>query len=168
MTQRTVLSTSLALVLTLYLAFPAALAQAQIPEKPLTNAQVVEMVKANLSTEVIIAKIQVSRCHFDTNPSVLNELKYRGVPDAIIIAMAEAPYGAPRKPRPQSSGRPPKELDVTPQSSDTKNEAEPEEHKVDKAAKVTIEAAPRPCQHQKTFLPFPFQIYLRPVTWLKK
>jgi hypothetical protein len=142
MTQRSVLSTCLALVLTLYLAFPAALAQVQIPENPLTNAQVVEMVKANLSTEAIIAKIQVSRCHFDTNPSVLDELKYRGVPDAIIIAMAEAPYGAPRKPRPQSSGRPPKEFAVTPQSSDTKNEAEPEEHKADKAAKVTIEAAP--------------------------
>ena len=69
----------------------------QIPEKPLTNAQVVEMVKANLSTEVIIAKIQVSRCHFDTNPSVLDELKYRGVPDAIIIAMDEAPVGMPPK-----------------------------------------------------------------------
>src|SRR5678815_5346495 len=28
-----------------------------------------------------------------TNPSVLAELKYRGVPDAVIKAMGEAPYG---------------------------------------------------------------------------
>src|SRR5690348_12034416 len=144
MTQRSVLSTSLALVLTLYLALPATLGQMQIPEKPLTNAEVVGMVKANLPTETIIATILVSRCHFDTNPSVLAELKYRGVPDAILIAMAEAPYGAPKKSTPQSLGRPPKELDVTAQSSDTKNEVEPVEHKADNSVKVTIEAAPPP------------------------
>jgi len=35
-------TTSLALVLTLCLSFPAALAQIQVPEKPLTNSQVID------------------------------------------------------------------------------------------------------------------------------
>jgi hypothetical protein len=67
------------------------LAQVQRPAAPLTNAEVIEMMKAKLSSEAIIAKIQISRCHFDTNPTILAELKYRGVPDAIITAMVEAP-----------------------------------------------------------------------------
>ena len=139
MTKRSLLSSSLVLLLTLCLAFPAALAQVQIPEKPLTNAQVVEMVKANLSAEAIIAKIQVSRCHFDTNSSVLEELSYRGVPDAIISAMVEAPYGAPKNPRPQT---PPKELDVTPQSSVTRDD--PEAHKADTTVTEPVETVAPP------------------------
>jgi Zn-dependent protease with chaperone function len=125
MTHRSLLSTCIALVLTLCLGFPIALGQVQIPEKPLTNSQVLEMVKANLSAEAIIAKIQASRCHFDTNPSVLSELQYRGVPEAIIIAMTEAPYGTPSSPKP-----------------DTKNEAEPDEHKTGATATETVETAP--------------------------
>lgn len=125
-------TTSLALVLTLCLSFPAALAQIQVPEKPLTNSQVIEMVKAKLSADEIIAKIQVSRCHFDTNPSVLAELRFRGVPDAVLTAMAEAPYGAPKK------------LDVTSPSTDTNNDAQPEEHKVDTSATKTLDAASPP------------------------
>lgn len=144
MIHKSVLSTSLVLVLALYLASPPALAQVQIPEKPLTNAQVVEMVKANLPAEEIISKIQVSRCHFDTTSSVLAELKYRGVPDAVIIAMADAPYGAPRNPRPQGSGTPPKQLEVTPHSSDIQNEVKPAEPKADTAATKTVDAAPSP------------------------
>lgn len=138
MTQRSFLSTSLAVLLTLCLAFPAALAQAQTPEKPLTNAQILEMVKTDLSAEVIIAKIQVSRCHFDITPSVLAELKYRGVPDAIIAAMVKAPYGAPRD---QNSEPSPKEPDVTPESANGKIGTEPEEQRVDTAAKEPETAA---------------------------
>ncbi|HEU4511345.1 MAG TPA: M48 family metalloprotease [Pyrinomonadaceae bacterium] len=140
MTQKSLVRTSLVLVLTLYLAIPAALAQVPVPEKPLTNAQVVEMVKANLSTEVIIAKIQVSRCHFDTNPTVLDELRYRGVPDAVITAMAEAPFGTPRTLTPQTSGTGSKELYGTPQSSD-KHAVEPQP-KANGAAQETIAGTP--------------------------
>jgi hypothetical protein len=39
----------------------------------LTNKEVLEMVKASISQEVIIAKIGVSRCNFDTDPSILAE-----------------------------------------------------------------------------------------------
>ncbi|CAN5548573.1 hypothetical protein BH20ACI3_BH20ACI3_38890 [soil metagenome] len=54
------------------------------------------MVTAGLSSEVIMAKIKVSRCNFDTDPSVLAELKHRGVPDDVLLAMVEAPDGAPK------------------------------------------------------------------------
>lgn len=58
------------------------------------------MVKATICSDVIIAKIKASRCNFDTNPSVLSELKYKGVPNDVLKAMIEAPYGAPDPQRP--------------------------------------------------------------------
>ena len=147
MTHRSVLSTALVLVLTLYFAVPTALAQVQLPEEPLTNAQIVEMVKAKLSAEVIIAKIQVSRCHFDTNSTILAELRYHGVPDAILNAMVEAPYGPPRKPSPQSAD--------TPRPSLTTNQAEPQEHNYDTARAKTVESAPPPEPENVATLPIP-------------
>jgi hypothetical protein len=62
----------------------------------LTNKEASEMVKARISPEVIIAKIKVSRCNFNTDPSVLAELKYSGVPDDVLMAMIKAPYGQPQ------------------------------------------------------------------------
>jgi hypothetical protein len=112
----------------------------QIPE-PLTNADIIQMVKANLSIEAITAKILVSRCHFDTNPSVLAELKYRGVPGAVIMAMVEAPYGSLRNPKAQSSVSPSKQPSVP---ADTKIEADPDAHKADAAATKILETAPAP------------------------
>jgi len=64
-------------------------------EARLTNSQVVELVKAGIGAETIIEKIKRSRCNFDTNPSQLAELKYKGVPDQVLRAMIEAPYGKP-------------------------------------------------------------------------
>ena len=61
----------------------------------LTNADVLELVRAGLSADIIIAKIQRSRCNFDTNPTQLAELKSKGVPDQVLRAMIEAPYGQP-------------------------------------------------------------------------
>lgn len=76
--------------------FVFALPQQEIMPR-LVNKQIVEMVKAGLSTEVIIAKIKTSRCNFDTEPSVLAEMKHTGVPNEVLQAMIEAPYGAPRQ-----------------------------------------------------------------------
>jgi hypothetical protein len=63
----------------------------------LTNKEVVEMVAAGISSEIIIAKIKVSRCNFDTTPSVLAELKHKGIQNEVLLAMVEAPYGPPGK-----------------------------------------------------------------------
>jgi len=70
------------------------------PLPRLTNKEVLEMVKANISSDVIVAKIKISRCNFDTDPSVLSELKYSGVSNEVLKAMIEAPYGPPKIDRP--------------------------------------------------------------------
>jgi len=74
-------------------------AQSGLPDEPLTNGQVLQMVRDKVSADTIIAKIKVSRCHFDTTGTVLDELQYQGIPPAVLKAMAEAPYGAPAKPK---------------------------------------------------------------------
>lgn len=61
----------------------------------LTNKDIVELVKAGLSSDVIIAKIKTSRCNFNTDVPVLAELRKTGVPNEVIKAMIEAPYGPP-------------------------------------------------------------------------
>lgn len=60
----------------------------------MTNSDILMMVKAKLPTDVIIEKINTSDCNFDTFPSVLAELKYRGVPDEILMAMVKSPHGS--------------------------------------------------------------------------
>jgi hypothetical protein len=59
----------------------------------LTNADVLQMLKAGLAPEIIKAKIKASVTRFDTSPDTLQELKKAGVPDAIILAMVQAPFG---------------------------------------------------------------------------
>lgn len=50
------------------------------------------MVRAKLPNELIIEKINTSNCSFDTFPSVLAEMKYKGVPDEVLMAMVQAPH----------------------------------------------------------------------------
>jgi len=91
------LKSLLSLALTLVLCFfsvPFALAQ---DITPLSNADIVTMVRAKLPAALIIEKINTSSCIFDTFPSVLAELKYKGVPDEVLMAMVKAPHGVPRK-----------------------------------------------------------------------
>jgi len=65
---------------------------------PLTNKDVLELVKAQLPADVIVAKIQASPCNFDTSPSALKDLKGAAVPDAVILAMVKS--SGPNKPGP--------------------------------------------------------------------
>src|SRR6266851_3356104 len=58
---------------------------------PLTNSDVVGMVKAGIGAEIVIAKIKTASCSFDTSPTALKELKVAGVPDSVILAMVQAP-----------------------------------------------------------------------------
>ena len=76
----------------------------------LTNQDILTMVRAKLPSSVIIEKINTSTCAFDTFPSVLAELKYKGVPDDILMAMVKAPRGerrlVPASRQPSSRGGP--------------------------------------------------------------
>lgn len=62
---------------------------------PLNNKDVIELVKAGLSADVVTAKIKSSRTNFDTSPTALQELKAAAVPDAVILAMVQGPSGTP-------------------------------------------------------------------------
>jgi hypothetical protein len=57
----------------------------------LSNRDVLLMVKAKLSEEIIIAKIKSSPCDFDTATAALQQLKTDGVPDTVLLAMVMAP-----------------------------------------------------------------------------
>ena len=60
---------------------------------PLSNKDIVVMVDHKLDSETIIKTIKSSPCTFDTFPPLLREMKRRGVPDEVLQAMVEAPYG---------------------------------------------------------------------------
>ena len=72
----------------------------------LKNADILTMVRAKLSTPVIIEKINTSSCSFDTFPSVLAEMKYKGVPDEVLMAMVQAPHGGKAKLTAESNPEP--------------------------------------------------------------
>jgi len=84
----------------------------KVTATPLTNADVLDMLKAGVSQDVVIAKIRASACEFDTTPSTLKALKAAKVPDAVTLAMVEASSGPPRQ-------------DSTPVSSDAHSSSEP-------------------------------------------
>jgi hypothetical protein len=70
---------------------------------PLTNDEVVSMVKSGLSADVIIAKVETSECAFDTSPSALEKLKAAGVPETVILAMVRAPAASSSNEEPAHS-----------------------------------------------------------------
>jgi hypothetical protein len=57
------------------------------------NSDVIRMVEDGVKPGVIIANILTSHCNFDIFPPVLRDLRRRGVPDTIIVAMKMAPNG---------------------------------------------------------------------------
>ena len=63
----------------------------------LQNADVLNMIAGKVPAEVIISRIETSRCHFDTFPPVISELRYRGIPEEILVAMVAAPVGRPTR-----------------------------------------------------------------------
>jgi len=55
----------------------------------LTNKDVVDMMKAGLTADVIVAKIKSSETNFDTSPGALAELKAASVPDSVMLVMVK-------------------------------------------------------------------------------
>jgi S1-C subfamily serine protease len=79
----------------LLLLLPPPRANAQEAITRLTNDDVLKMVQAGLSTDLIVSKIKKSRTDFDTSPSALAALPKRGVPNEILLAMLESdPLGS--------------------------------------------------------------------------
>jgi len=93
----------------LYLLFAAVLISASasavavanpIDVTALDNKDVVLMVEHGIAADAIVKLIKTSPCTFDTFPSVLKELKRRGVPETVLEAMIDAPYGPAADSRP--------------------------------------------------------------------
>jgi hypothetical protein len=74
---------------------PVAVARPSEAAPLLTNVNVMKMQGARQSPDAIIAKINASRCDFDTSPAALHRLKLSGVSDRIILAMMHAPAAFP-------------------------------------------------------------------------
>ncbi len=82
------------LVSVLVVAGACAVTAANPPDiTPLNNKDIVSLVEKRVSTDLIIKAIKTSPCTFDIFPSVMKELKRRGVPDDVLQAMIDAPYG---------------------------------------------------------------------------
>lgn len=97
---RKALSLALVLILTtLTVANPLlqepAQTQTQTGATELTNKDVLDMVKAGLATEIVVAKIKASSGKFDTSAATLAELKAANVPDAVIMAMVGGALDTP-------------------------------------------------------------------------
>lgn len=98
-----------AAILCALLASPLVKAQSVgVGTTPLSNRDVVFMVRQKLDSAEIVRIIQASPCTFDIFPPVLRDLKRRGVPESVLAAMLEAPYG----PSVERSGT--KDLDEAP------------------------------------------------------
>jgi hypothetical protein len=77
--------------------------------KPLTNADVLDMLNAGVSDQVVVAKIKKSACDFDTSPTTLKSLRASKISDAVILAMIAAsvdPNAASASPVVESAARP--------------------------------------------------------------
>ncbi len=100
------LRTGLLLMLCVFLlALCARGSQSDAGAAALTNKDVLEMLNAELSQEVVIAKIKSSSCKFDTSPDSLKALKAARVPDAVILAMVQAPAAPKIEPTPEKALR---------------------------------------------------------------
>ena len=53
------------------------------------------MLKSGLPADIVAAKIKASSCNFDTSVPTLNQLRTQGVPDAVVLAMVQAPHTTP-------------------------------------------------------------------------
>lgn len=70
--------------------------QSQPEEKvPLTNKDVISMVKGGLAESTIVLAIQHNAAQFDTSPQALIALRNQGVPEKVLNAMLSAGSGRP-------------------------------------------------------------------------
>jgi cobalamin biosynthesis Co2+ chelatase CbiK len=68
----------------------AAAAVAAADASLMSNKDVIEMVQAKLSDQIIMVKMRTTKCKFDTSTSALIQLKKAGASDAIVLAMTQA------------------------------------------------------------------------------
>ena len=75
--------------------------QNQTGSEVLANADVVEMINAGLSAEIVLARLESCGCQFTTSSSALVALLRSGVPEEVIYAMVAASIGGQQPPDPE-------------------------------------------------------------------
>jgi hypothetical protein len=105
---------------------------------PLTNKDVLDMIKGGLNAEIVIAKIRKSPTNFDTSPAALSELKTAGLPDAVILAMVQPATELKAAPAADKSDALVKVSDGTEIEVQLKNNASGEELKVGDIVDFTV------------------------------
>ena len=83
---------------------PANAAKSEATSPALTNKDVLDMMKAGLAPDIIVAKIKSSQTNFDTSPGALAELKAANVPDSVILAMVKGSSPAASTEMPPADG----------------------------------------------------------------
>jgi hypothetical protein len=79
---------------------------AQAPtDNVLTNADIVKLMKAGISENIILREIQMSRTDFATSPAALIELKKQGASERILGAALDSRMG-PSRSEPESRASP--------------------------------------------------------------
>lgn len=102
-------------------------AQEGSPARPIVNDDIVQMSRAGLLPAVVIAKIRVSPCKFDTSPKLLVALKEAGVADEVLLEMVRNPNGAPPSvPPPVSKPTPEPIVESAPKSQSMSDDGLPE------------------------------------------
>ena len=84
---RSVCTLLFAWLLLVLLALPLAVMPAAADDQPLTNDQVVKMLAAGLSEDVVVLAIERQPASFDLSPQGLIALKEQKVPESVIKAM---------------------------------------------------------------------------------
>ena len=82
----------------------AANTQVFAQDETMTNAEVISLVKAGLSKQIIINKIRTSKSNFDLSTDALIKLKTAKVDDDIVTAMLEAKSGKTMTNTPTGNG----------------------------------------------------------------
>ena len=99
-----------------------------VQTKPLTNADVVGMVKAGLEESTIVLAIQRGATGFDTAPQTLISLKNQGVPKKVLDAMLTPTLPAgPEEKGPLASGLSPAFKEIGTRAFDAVNRLRPED-----------------------------------------
>lgn len=91
--KRSFLPVAIGVLLVLTPSLARASAGGDVDITPLSNKDVLMMVQSHVSEDAIVKAIKSSPCTFDTFPPVLKDMKRRGVSDAVLQAMIDAPYG---------------------------------------------------------------------------
>jgi len=66
---------TLSWILVLFLGFVGSAQNSTQRTSRMTNDDVLELVKAGISSDIIVAKIKSAECHFETSPATLKSLK---------------------------------------------------------------------------------------------